>query len=413
MKIIIAHYKYYVQGGPERYMFKFMELAKMNGHEVIPFSVNYPTNVETEYSKYFVGDKNAGGNYDSSNHSISYLIKNVYHEFHNKQAYKNLRKLIRDTKADLLYCLIPGQLTTDIFKAAHDEGIKVILRISDFRLICGKYSMVRDDCVCEECLNGRYKNCIKHRCVKNSKALSRLRAMSLKYNRKHNKYKYVDAVITPPEFTKNLLIKDGIFTPEKVFVNPTFIDSDKINVSCQHENYLLCLGRFSPEKGFQYAIEALKFISNKSIKLKITGSKENLDEKTIKIIDNNNLSDRIEFVGFLHGKELEEMISHCYAVIQPAVWYENLPNTIIEAFAYGKPVIASRIGSLEEMVADGITGYLFEPKNSIELAKKIELIFSDIDLYNQLCKNARFECETKYSKIKHWDTFMEIFNKIK
>ena len=71
MKIIVAHYKFYFQGGPERYLFKFMELARQNGAEVIPFSVNYPTNEETEYDRYFVGDENAGGNYDAGNRNLS------------------------------------------------------------------------------------------------------------------------------------------------------------------------------------------------------------------------------------------------------------------------------------------------------------------------------------------------------
>ena len=168
MKIIVAHYKYYVQGGPERYLFKFAELAKQNGCEVIPFSVNFPSNEPTDYAGYFVGSKDAGGNYDASNHSISYLAKNAYHEFHNREAYKKLKKLIRDTRPDLLYVLIPGQLTPDIFRAAHEEGVPVILRISDFRLICGMYAMIRGGEPCELCLGGHYENCAKNRCVKGS-----------------------------------------------------------------------------------------------------------------------------------------------------------------------------------------------------------------------------------------------------
>ncbi len=411
MKIIIAHYKYYVQGGPERYMFKFMELAQKNGHEVIPFSVNYPTNAETEYSKFFVGDKDAGGNYDSSNHSISYLVKNVYHEFHNKQAYKNLRKLIKETKADLLYCLIPGQLTTDIFKAAHDEGIKVILRISDFRLICGKYSMVRDGNVCEECLNGHYKSCVKHRCVKNSRILSRLRAMSLRYNRKHNKYKYVDAVITPPEFTKQLLIKDGIFKDNQIFVNPTFVDCSKIDPCYEHDNYVLCLGRFAPEKGFQYAIESMKYLKDFNIKLVITGDKDTSDKMLIQIINDNDLEDKVCFVGFKKGQELEDLIKKSMAIIAPAVWYENMPNAVLEAYSYGKPVIASNIGSLAEIVKDGETGYLFTPKNSEELAEKIKLLFNEN--YTDICKNARKKCVLNYSPQKHLEEFLKIYWSLK
>ena len=144
MKIILAHYKFYLQGGPERYMFKFMELAKEKGVEVIPFSVKFPTNVPSPYSRYFTGSDQAGANFDISNHSLGYLLEGAYHDFHNREAYRNIKALIREVKPDLLYCLIPGQLTADIFKAAKEEGVPVIHRISDFRLLCGKYPCFRE-----------------------------------------------------------------------------------------------------------------------------------------------------------------------------------------------------------------------------------------------------------------------------
>ena len=53
MRIIIANYRYFVAGGPEKYMFKFIDAAKNRGIEVIPFSVNNPQNEESLYSEYF------------------------------------------------------------------------------------------------------------------------------------------------------------------------------------------------------------------------------------------------------------------------------------------------------------------------------------------------------------------------
>lgn len=53
MRIIIANYRYFIAGGPEKYMFKFMDAAKEMGIEVIPFSVNNPQNEHTKYSRYF------------------------------------------------------------------------------------------------------------------------------------------------------------------------------------------------------------------------------------------------------------------------------------------------------------------------------------------------------------------------
>ena len=94
MKIILAHYKYYIQGGPERYMFKFMELAKKHGCEVIPFSVNYSTNVSSEYSKYFVTARSDRAEFSGKGLSPLKAVHRITSEFHNKEAYNKIKKLI-------------------------------------------------------------------------------------------------------------------------------------------------------------------------------------------------------------------------------------------------------------------------------------------------------------------------------
>ena len=58
-------------------------------------------------------------------------------------------------------------------------------------------------------------------------------------------------------------------------------------------------------------------------------------------------------------------------MVLPSIWYEGFPRTIVEAFACGLPVIASRLGSMAELVVDGQTGLLFETSNAAELADKI------------------------------------------
>ncbi len=413
MKIVIAHYKYYVQGGPERYLFKFKELAERNGCEVIPFSINYAANEKSEYSKYFVGKPFKNGNFNENKKSLSYLMRGFLNEFHNKEAQKKLQQLIDDVKPDLLYCLIPGELTLDIFKVAKKNNIPSIMRISDFRSICGMYSMIRGDNVCELCLGGHYSNCYKHKCVKNSLVLSCLRAASLKSNRKHKRYSLVDAFITPPTFTKNLLVSDGMIPAEKIFFNPTFVDCSVIEPYFEHDNYVLCLGRFSKEKGFRYAVDAMKYFDNNDIKLYITGNKENADSETMRIIEENELQDRIVFLGFLHGEELVSIIKRTMAVLCPAIWYENMPNAIIEAYAYGKPVIASDVGSQTEMVVDGKTGYLFENKNSFDLFQCIKKLADNKEALLLLGKNARQECLTRYSPNKHWDVFLNVYEQLK
>ena len=84
--------------------------------------------------------------------------------------------------------------------------------------------------------------------------------------------------------------------------------------------------------------------------MKITGqiSDSEEDQKIWNYIKENQLESKVIFTGFKYGVELEDLISKATCVVCPAIWYENMPNTVIEAYAYGKPVVASRIGSLAE-----------------------------------------------------------------
>ena len=97
----------------------------------------------------------------------------------------------------------------------------------------------------------------------------------------------------------------------------------------------------------------------------------------------------------------------------PAIWYENMPNVVLEAYAYGKPVIASNIGSLKEIIEHGKTGFLFEAKNSTQIANSIRTLFLNQELVTQMGINARQKCEIEYSPEVHWNRFLKLYNKIK
>lgn len=413
MKIILAHYKYYIQGGPERYMFKFTELADKHGAKVIPFSVDYPENEQTPYSKYFVKPTAAKAEFGKGKLSIGKIVKDLHYQYHNREAYKNLKRLIQDERPDLLYCLIPGMLSADIFKAAHEERVPIILRLSDFRLICGCNILLRNEEICEECIRGDYQHMIDHKCVRNSKLFSSIRKRELEYARKKETYRYVDAVIAPPKFTAQKVIESGFFPKEKVFNNPTFLDCDKVSVFEGHKNYVLCLGRFSPEKGFIFVVEAMQYLKDIPVKIAVTGDKTNCPQELQEAIEKYNLDEKIEFVGFLRGKALEEITRNAMCVAAPAIWYENLPNVVLEAYSYGKPVIASNLGSLAEIVEDGKTGLLFEPKSPRQIADCIRKLYENPEYCAELGRNARKKCETDFSPEAHWKKFIEIFNGIK
>lgn len=412
MKIIIANYRYFIAGGPERYMFKFMSAAQKMGIEVIPFSVNNPQNEKTPYSKYFAKPRADTLMYSDTKRSLGNMIGMVRATVWNYDAEHRLRKLIRDTRPDAVYILHEvNHLSPAIIRAAKKEGVRVVHRISDFFMFCAKYDFLCGNEICEACIHGDYSKAIQHRCVKGSRMGTSLRVFAMKLYNRIKIFDDVDQYITTCEFSRAKLIEGGIAS-EKITCVPTFIDSDSIAPCYENDKYFLFLGRMAHQKGAIYAIEAMKYLKDSEYVLKITGtiSDSEEDQAIWKYIVENGLEEKIVFTGFKHGQELTDLIDRAACVVCPAIWYENMPNTVIEAYAHGKPVVASKIGSLAEIVVDNETGMLFEPKNAKEMAEKLRRFIVDEGLSAELGKNARRKCEQDYAEEKHMDQVLKVLS---
>ena len=99
-------------------------------------------------------------------------------------------------------------------------------------------------------------------------------------------------------------------------------------------------------------------------------------------------------------------------MVMPAICYENFPMAITEAYACGKPVIASRLGAMAELVEDGKTGLLFEPGNPEDLASKIKWMLENEDACIEMGRNARKVFEEKYTAEKNFEILMNIYKKV-
>lgn len=412
MKIIIANYRYFIAGGPERYMFKFMEEAGKRGVDCIPFSVDYSRNEESEYSSYFVTPRGGRDNLTYSNikltpRNIAGLIKS---SIYNWEAEKKLRALIRKTHPDAVYILHEiNSLSPSIIRAAKKEGVRVVHRISDFFMFCPKLDFLCGNEICESCMFGDYRKALNHKCVKGSYPATLVRVMAMKLYKSMHIFDDVDAFVSTCQFTRQKMIAGGI-SADKIHCVPTFIDATNIAPNYTNEGYFLYLGRVAEQKGVIYAVQAMVQLKDLPVTLRITGELDESAEcqKIKKIIEDNNLQDKVQFVGFQHGEMLERTIANSMAVVNPAIWYENMPNTVIESYAYGKPVVATRVGSLAEIVEDERTGLLFNLKDSNDLARQLRRLALQPELVQKLGENARRCCEEKYNVDLHYDEIMRL-----
>ena len=109
---------------------------------------------------------------------------------------------------------------------------------------------------------------------------------------------------------------------------------------------------------------------------------------------------------------MKEVIDGAAVVVVPSEWYENCPMSVLEAMAYGKPVVGSRMGGIPELVVDGVTGLLFEAGNTYSLQAQMNRLMGEPELRRRLGAQARQRVESEFSLSRHNTCLMDIYKSV-
>jgi len=365
MKILQINKFYYLKGGSERYFFDLSEILKKNGHKIIPFSMQDDNNLPSKYAKYFIKKVDLN----------KFNLINIFKFFYNYDVVKRLKKLIKDEKPDIAHLHnIAHQLSPAIIKILKKYNIPIVQTLHDYKLICPNAKLFAHNQNCEKCRGGKYYNCLKSKCIKNSYLKSFMGMLeAYLWNRLIKIYDLVDVFIAPSKFMRDKCVDFGI-PPEKIKIVYNFYDApagSKIATE-NMEKYILYYGRLSKEKGVDVLLEAMRGVRSE-IKLKIVGAGREY-KYLEKQINKFNLQDRVSLLGPKYGNDLQIIINQAIAVILPSLWQENMPYCLLEPMAIGKTMIVSRVGGITEIIKDKENGFSFEAGDFQALAKIINCL---------------------------------------
>lgn len=316
-------------------------------------------------------------------------------------AARELDDLIQEFKPDVIeFQNIYPLISPSIFPVLKRHNIPVLYRCANYRLFCPTGLMLHNDCSCELCALKGEINCVRLNC-ENSIGRSVGYALRNRIARKQI-LDTVDRYMVLSSFQQEKFISWGV--PEnKISILPNFIcptmfppPQKKASDGC----YVAYAGRLSPEKGIAHLVAAARRFPQ--IEFHFAGH-------TGRMPDCGELPENVVLKGELPRESLFTFFENARIVVVPSVCYEGFGFTAIEAMLVERPVIASGIGGLKDIVVNGVTGLTVSPGDVDALEGAVRDLWNSPDICNEMGKNGRLRVLDQYSSGKYYEKLLGFY----
>jgi glycosyltransferase involved in cell wall biosynthesis len=261
------------------------------------------------------------------------------------------------------------------------------------------------------------------RMVGNARIISSIRARNIHYTSwqrwcSDTTLRRVDVVVVNSRQVHDFLITESGIPPDKIHVihngvNPTDKDHQSNRERILFElglspgiKLIGSVGRLTAQKGFDLLVDSLGFINRSDTHLLIVGEgpqRAKLQAQAEML----GLERNVHLLGF--RKEISEIMSWFDLYVQPSR-FEGMPNALLEAMAASRPIVATAVDGICELIIDGVHGWLVPPEDSVSLANAISVALSDPQEASKRAKSAQNRVIEEFSLDKMLNSWEKMLN---
>jgi glycosyltransferase involved in cell wall biosynthesis len=377
MRVLIAHNRYRLPGGEERHIDLLEEGLLEAGVEVRRFE-RHSSELDASSAK-----------------RAAAALALAY-----RPGGGGIARVVEDWRPDVVHFhnLWP-LLTPAALRLARRRGAAVVLTAHNYRFACPGGTLLRDGVVHDDCVRGSSLLC-GLRNPRGGLAESVSYGVALELQRRLRMLtRWVDAFIAPSAFMGRMLIRSGL--PEaRVHVIGYGLPRME-DATGQRGRYALYVGRLSPEKGVTTLLESAAIAREVPVALAGSGP-----------LDADVRDAAVTYLGRLDPPGLRAALAEASFTVAPSEWHDNQPFAVLEAFSAGKPVIATGLGGLPEVVRDGATGLIVPPRSPAALASAMKTLWHRPELTRQLGERARQLARDSFSLERQTRTVMSLYEAV-
>ncbi|MGD0508511.1 MAG: glycosyltransferase family 4 protein [Terriglobales bacterium] len=405
MRILYCNKYDYPFSGTEAYLFDLIRQMDQRGQETALFSMDHGR------TPAFAGRSYRIPHIDFKDPNAGFLkkVKMAAHAIYSRSARRAMRSCLADFSPDLAHVRsIYHHLSPSILWELKRQGIPVLYHLNDFKILCPTYNFVANGRACELCSHGAFHHAATKGCYSGPRSSAVVLAAEAYLHKWLRTYeRCVDMFLAPSEFVRNKLIANG-FPAQRIEVLPHFQTLPRAEQLTADEGYLLYFGRLSPEKGVNELLHAMVRLPQTALVIAGDGPERPRLEALAQEL---NLH-QVLFAGMVHGEPLQRLIAGCSFSVFPSHAYETLGKSILESYAWGRPVIASDLGSRRELVQHGVTGLLYPDGDREQLAQSIGFLFDRPDLIEKMGAAARARVQAKHDPDQHMEKLLELYHRL-
>lgn len=316
--------------------------------------------------------------------------------FRNPDVEEALGALLRQTRFDVwqIHNVFPA-MSPVVYRLAFEQRVPIIQYLHNFRFSCANGFLLNRGDPCERCAQGNFWPAFNRGCWHQSHLVSGLMGLVLHHVREMGVFERVNRWVALSEDHRAQHLGIGV-PPDRLRVIPHFFEPRTPVLPPPADGHALFVGRLSPEKGVLHLLQAWSLLARPDRRLVIIG--EGPESPVLQAYAARHRLTNVTFTGFLSSEAQRPWVAGALFSLVPSIWREPFGMVVLEAWANRRAVIAHAIGGLSEMIEDGRTGLLADPRDPASLATAMQRLFEDPGLAAALGVAGRERLATHYNR---------------